>query len=98
MTKPPKSKAIERLRKALDAIPELKELRHGSQEFNKWHRSTRIAISNNFGKEESHVTDFDYVPFTLPLYDTEGIPDWKFQNAYVEGLESSSMALLACPD
>ena len=93
MTRPPKAKAIERLRKALDAIPELKQLRHGSQEFNKWHRSTRVAISNIFENEPGHVTEFDYVPFSLPLTDTEGIPDSRIQRAYVEGLESAASLL-----
>ena len=65
MGRPPKGKAIERLRKALDAISELKQLRRGSPQFEKWRRNAEVAISNTFGGNTSHVKDFRqirYVP------------------------------------
>ena len=92
MTKPPKAKAIERLRKALDAIPELKELRHDSQDFNKWHRNTQVAITNAFGDGSQHIADFNMISFSLSVY-VSGTPESQFQRAYVRGLESAESVL-----
>ena len=49
MTRLLKNKAIERLQRALDRIPELQQLRRNSPEFQRWHRDTEVAISNTFG-------------------------------------------------
>ena len=94
MTRPPKAKGIERLRKALDAIPELKELRHGSQEFEKWRRDTRIAIKNTFVDNPNYIHDFNRIPFTLTVSSyIDPTPEWKIQQAYVEGLKSAATFL-----
>ena len=45
MDRPSKTKSIQLLNTALNAIPELKSM-PGSPEFDKWHRSTRVTISN----------------------------------------------------
>ncbi len=92
MTRPPKSKAIERLRKVLDAIPELKELPHESPQFEKWQRDTRVAITNTFGNESQHITDFDKIHFSLTVI-TNLTNDSNFQAAYVNGLESAASVL-----
>ena len=63
MTRPPKSKAIKRLQKAVDQIPSLTELSTDSPEFNKWHRSTRIAIRNTFVQYPDYVREFDSIIF-----------------------------------
>ena len=87
MARPNKIKAIERLKKALDAIPELKRLPDDSPEFQKWHRNTRLAIIHTFGDTSSHITDFNSLNFTsIVLYGDD-------QEAYVEGLESATSVL-----
>ena len=58
MTRPPKAKAIERLRRALDAIPELKQLQYDSPEVMEWRRDTRIAINHTFGGTSDHIGKF----------------------------------------
>ena len=94
MTRPAKAKAIERLRKSLDAIPELKQLRHGSQEFNKWRRDTRITIKNTFVDNPNYIHDFNRIPFSLTVSSyIDRTPEWKIQQAYVEGLESAASLL-----
>ena len=40
MPRPTKTRARERIQRVLDAIPDLKQLRRGSPEFEKWHRDT----------------------------------------------------------
>ena len=59
MTRPPKSKAIERLRRTLDAIPELKQLQYDSPEVMEWKRDARIAINHTFVGETQHIDEFD---------------------------------------
>lgn len=94
MTRPPKAKALERLRKTLDAIPKLKQLQHGSQDFKKWRRDTQIAITNTFVDNPNYIHSFNRIPFTLTVRSyIEPTPDWKFQQAYVEDLDSAASLL-----
>ena len=65
MGRPHKGKSIERLQRALDAIPELKQLRRGSPQFEKWRRNAEVAISNTFGGNTSHVKDFRQIRYVL---------------------------------
>ena len=58
MTRPPKAKAIERLKKALDAISDLRNLQSGSPEFIKWKSDTRVAINHTFGGTSDHIREF----------------------------------------
>ena len=92
MNRPPKSKAIERLRKVLDEIPELKTLPRGSPQFKQWQRNTRVAITNTF-ENDSHLTDFNKIRFSLSVYVLGGTPDSEFQSAYVNGLVSAESVL-----
>ena len=89
MNRPPKSKAIERLQKVLDEIPELKNLTRGSPQFKQWQRNTRVAITKTFVNESQQSTDFDNISFSSFL----GGTDSGFQRAYVDGLESAGSVL-----
>ena len=95
MPRPSKAKAIERLRRALDKVSELKELSNDSSEFEKWHRNTRVAIENTFGKDSTHVQEFDGISFHLSLvswgdkYENE----IREQESYLRGLQESSSLL-----
>ena len=92
MDRPPKAKAIERLRKALDQAPELKQSQRGSPEFKKWYRNTQVAITNAFGNNSLHIADFNKISFSLSVF-VSGTPESQFQRAYVRGLESAESVL-----
>ena len=92
MTRPDKAKALERLRKALGRVPELKRLRRHSPEFKKWRRDTRIAVANTFGEKSSHVVDLQQIQFSLGMSSIYTLGS-EFQEAYVKGLESSEAIL-----
>ena len=90
MGRPPKGKAIERLRKALDAISELKQLRRGSPQFEKWRRNAEVAISNTFGGNTSHVKDFRQIKYVLSGV---FVPEAYYQRVYLRGLDSAASVL-----
>ena len=92
MVRPAKAKAVERLQKALDKIPELKRIPFNSPEFEKWHRDTRIAIVNTFGNKSDHEKDFNDISFSVWAITTR-TPDSEFQAAYVKGLDSAASIL-----
>ena len=87
MTKPPESKAIARLQRALEKIPELKQKQADSPEFKKWRRNTEVAIIKTFGSDSSHISTFKNIGFSPGAF-FFGMPDSAFQKAYVRGLES----------
>ena len=66
MARPPKTKAIERLRRALDIIPELMNLQSDSPEFMEWEEKTRVAISLTFGDNSEHFRGFKGIYFSTP--------------------------------
>ena len=87
MMRPIKAKALERLRRALDAIPKLKNLRRNSSEFKKWRRNTEVAIIKTFGSDSSHISTFKNIRFS-PGALFAGMSNSAFQKAYARGLES----------
>lgn len=93
MARPTKTKAIERLSKVLNRVPELKKLPYsGSPEFKKWRRDAEVAISNTFEKETDHVKDFNNINYSLMAFHSD-TPDSKFQDAYVKGLGYAASVL-----
>ena len=61
------AQARSRLRRAVEQIPELQQSNTGTEEFKKWSRSIRIAISHAFGEESQQVDEFRQITF-LPNY------------------------------
>lgn len=92
MSTKPKSKAIERLQRALVAIPDLKSQRRGSPEFEKWHRNTQVAIGKTFPESARHLKDFTDVGYSLRVVSSV-TPDSQYQKAYVRGLERAESVL-----
>ena len=93
MARPTKARAKERLQRVLDAIPDLKQLRRGSADFEKWRRDTKVAIANTFEESPSKSKDFDdirYVPSTVVVGATS---ESEYQSRYVRGLESAAAVL-----
>ena len=102
MARPTKAKAIERLQKALDAIPELKQLPYDSPKFTKWRRDTRTAITNTFGDKSSHTSEFSTINYTpnidpvaIALFskDKTRTPSSISQKAYMRGLDLAASVL-----
>jgi hypothetical protein len=101
MARPTKTKAMERLRKALNGIPELKGVPRCSPAFEKWRRNAEVAVANAFGNESSHVADFKNIRYSLIVVGGAGTPDSKaqaayarrVQAAYVKGLDSAASIL-----
>ena len=95
MARPTKAEAIERLRRALDAIPGLKHLRsrYDSPQFEKWCRNTRVAIANTFGSKSDHIKDFNEIDFYSSAGFVADMPESAFQNSYIKGLESAASVL-----
>ena len=97
MVRPPKAKAIERMRKVLDAIPELKGLPQNSPNFKKWHRDAQVAITHTFGTDSNQGTDFNRINYSLVAF-TSLTPPSEFHAAYVRGLESATAVLQSMID
>ncbi len=92
MARPTKAKAIERLRRALDAIATLKQMPRDSPNFGKWRRDTQVAIVNTFGEDSRHIEEFNQTLYFQMVF-TTSTPDYEFQNYYVSRLDSSASVL-----
>ena len=98
MPRPSKAIAKQRLQRALDEIPALKDLARGSQEFTKWRRDARVAIENTFDDSVFGVDEFNNIRY-FTLFGMIGQDDeLEDQRAYVRGLESASALLQSMVD
>ena len=97
MPKPTKTQAKRRLQRALDSIPQLKQLRRNSSKFKKWHRDTLVAITNTFGGSSSHAKEFGDIEYSLWIISGR-TPESAYQKAYVSGLESAEPLLQSMID
>ena len=88
MARPTKAKAIERLKKALDEIPEIEPLEDDSLEFQKWRRGTQGVIADTFGARSPHIRDF-----ADSLARTYGLYRWDGHNNRVRDLEPVALVL-----
>ena len=97
MQKPSKAKAMERLQKAREAITELQSPKvlqdqSSSPKFKKWHRNTKIAITNIFGNDSPHIGDFKDVQYGLSIV-TSFTSESEWKQAYMRGLDSANAIL-----
>ena len=92
MGETPKARAIRRLTLAIDEIPNLKALRRGSAEMDKWRRNTEVAIRNTFVDSEGHVRDFADIKYSLTVAGPS-ITESRRQEAHVVGLERADSIL-----
>ena len=97
MTRPPKSKAIERLRKALNEIPELEELSTDSPKFKLWRRNTELAIQNIFGSETPHSQEFTTISYSAGRLYIENA-QYRIYQDYLKGLGSAASLLMSMID
>lgn len=87
-----KTKAIRRLTLAIDGIPNLRAMRRGSADLDKWRRSTEVAIRNTFGDSEHHVGDFTSIRYSLSG-GGPSVTEGHRQEAYVHGLDRAKSIL-----
>ena len=93
MARPPKAKAIQRLRNALDKIPELKQLGFDAPRFKKWYRDTETAIRHTFGEESTHMKDFRKVDYLGVGRFISVDSDRVIQEAHLSGLDDVTAVL-----
>ena len=74
MPRPTKEDAISRLQQQLDAIPGLRGSTSRSRQFTRWHRDTKVTITEVFRESPSHLKDFDAINFGPPRYTSGGLP------------------------
>ena len=58
MARLPKSKAIERLQRALNELSELKNSDNYPHAIEKWYRDAKTVVRNTFGETSSRFSDF----------------------------------------
>ena len=93
MPQPKKAKAVERLRKVLDEMPELRKLKYDSTEFEKWLKRAEVAIKYIFGKNSDWAKEFSkaysymfsYLPIPNPMF-SRAVPNSQYRKGYVRGL------------
>ena len=93
IARPTKAKAIERLRRALEAIPELKQLGFDAPRFKKWLRDTETAINHTFVEDFTHIEDFKKVDYLGAARFVLVDSDRENQEAYLSGLDDATAVL-----
>ena len=93
MKKLTKAQAKEYIQKALDGIPELKQLTSQSMEFRKWIRDTRIATSNIFGENSTQADEFRSIKYADTDVRRNPMVWVTPDTAYQRGLDSASALL-----
>ena len=84
-----KSDALRRIRRALDEIPTLKEVKSRPPEFQKWQRNTQTALQYTFGNGSSQVEEFADVRYSPIVWDA----DTSVEPYYQSGLDSAGALL-----
>ena len=98
MISPPnKTQALQRMNRALNAVPQLQELRRGSQEFQRWWRNTQVAIARTFGEDSSHTKSFNQIRYSPIMY-VSGMSESAYQEPYLSGLRSAESLIRSMID
>jgi len=92
-----KQQAMVKLHHQIEQIDNIKRLKSGSQEFNKWHRDTEVAIEKIFGADSKHVAEFNDISYSLAIF-TSGTQDYEFENAHQGGLDTAKTILMSFAD
>lgn len=90
-------RSIEILDRQREVSKSLRSLQLKSPEFSKWRRDTEVAIERIFGADSRNVTDFNSIRYSLTVF-SSGTPDYRFHQAYVEGLEKADAILASMVD
>ena len=95
MANPSKRISLRRLQKAIDDMDDLHFSTCESPEFLKWERDVQVAITNTFGNDSRHLTDFKEIRFT-PIVSSYLSPiglESDMRDACLKGLEGASAIL-----
>ena len=87
-----KERAIERLKKQIQEISEVRTQQSFSSAFKKWERDTEIAIEKIFGDNARHIKDFKNIHYSLSIV-TSSTTDYAFEKAFLKGLEDAKSIL-----
>ena len=94
MLRPNKSLAMVRMGRALEEIPALSQLRAVPEEFTKWQRSARLAISYAFGMDSDHIQEFNKIIFYASISTADPIFNAEVaENVYRGGLSTAKAIL-----
>lgn len=66
----------------------LLNMQSNSQEFNKWHRDTEVAIERIFGEGTRHSKDFEEISYSPIIFSTN-TSDTDFENSYRRGVSNA---------
>ena len=87
-----KEDAIEKLKRQIGLIDNLKSQPRFSQDFTKWKRDTEISIERIFVNDTRHINEFQnisYSPFLATIY----TPEQDYERAFKVGLEEGRTIL-----
>ena len=98
MVRPTKKKSMERLQRARERIPELKQVARGSPTFAKWKRDTEVAITKTFGQESEQITSFKEIKYTRRTFVAGMYSESDYQGFYAADLERASSILQSMVD
>lgn len=89
--------AIELLTKQNNEVEKLRKCNLESPEFIKWHRDTRVAIENIFGKDSSNCKDFTNIEYHLRVRSLR-TSEAEYNRRYVQGLNEAEAILKSMID
>lgn len=87
-----KEDAIEKLKRQIGLIDNLKSQPRFSQDFTKWRRGTEIAIERIFGDNTRHIKEFKNISYS-PFVATASTPQKTYEETFKGGLEKGRMIL-----
>jgi len=89
-----KENAIDKIKSLINRIDELKGIKRGSSQFNKWKRDTQVALEHIFGEGAQNPKDFQKINYSLSKIYNSKFED-EFQQSYVMGLENARYILVS---
>jgi hypothetical protein len=87
-----KQQALERLRRQVAEIENVRRGKSSSPAFKKWHRDTQVAIEKIFGSTDRHLQDFTSVRYSLMAF-SDATPDSVFEQRFRNGLDNAKSVL-----
>ena len=86
---------LEKLKKQIDAIGELKDQTVATRGFVRWRKQTEETLKALYGDESAEVREFTSIYYT-PVFLTCRMGDDAFDEAYRNGLDEAGRFLQAC--
>ena len=87
-----KEDAIEKLKRQIGLIDNLKSQPRFSQDFTKWKRDTEISIERIFGNDTRHIKEFNEISYS-PFVATASTPQQIYEETFKGGLKKGRTIL-----